>query len=77
MTTTVATPVVDVLSRASSNTALDVVVVVLVILLLTERELMRAAGNRWLHRAQALSVAAVPLLSAFAVVVAARLAALL
>ncbi len=67
----------DLLSDTSSSTVVDVVVALLLILLLVERELMRAAGQRWQRPAQALNVAAVSVLSAFVVVLATRLAALL
>ncbi len=77
MTTPIGNAALDLLSDAASSTVVDLIVAILVILLLAERELMRAAGHHWRHQAQALGVASVPLLAIFAVVVPARLAALL
>ncbi|MCA1672158.1 MAG: hypothetical protein LC799_08135 [Actinobacteria bacterium] len=74
MTTTIGRPAMELLSQVPARTIVDVVAAILLILLLVERELMRAAGQRWRHQARAINTAVMPLLTIFVVAMAARLA---
>ncbi len=77
MTTTIAQPAIDLFGQSSSRGLVDAVVAIVLIGLLVGRELTRAVGGRWRDQVRAVNTAAVPLLMAFTVAVAARLARLL